>query len=1142
MKTRFIHLGNAMVVSSAVRRGPYWHLLETCLHDAEYTLAVEVVLSAVASRLGLPSIRSLFEAYASQLVVSILHSGRDFFHLPSTLLGYENRRQCGHATFRLLAPMVLVAMDPSYPRERIFADHCDKAQKSVPEGLSECFADVVAITILYGIDTQNGGLDVSQAISYEVSKFSTQAGNGTEPGTLVQRHLDRIAFSIIRTVYDVDYSKGGTISRALSIHGRSERAMATFTALNVYRKSEDFAMHYPNTPAFSALTICQSLMWLDEQVGGVFGPSIVYHVVHHIFASIGDTPLVNEQMRLLHALTIWISINGSSFREPTLLRTLLRGAIILLSQSDLARIAQGIIGWAFGHYITFKSLEPTLPDLLGRIARIAHDYSRDINDPILGALGCELLDWIEKEAGTLSENIAIRPQIFSALPLWPRQPSGSLAQYAQDLYQSQPLSQILHNRYSSSDKFRLVRRLRDLTNANAYTREQFCSQDFWHLKTCIPQNGEIQDEDVDAFVDLLFKHAAQIRPLDVEHLASNSASTLHVQESRATRPKSKVFIPPMRSIILSLLNMLSSEMTVQINRAYKTLRTLFGLPISELHDNEAWPQSYQDEISYLRLCPLPSVVVPPRSLRQFETSEILHTGDFQRWICEVATLLNDVLAVSDPFYAQLSPSIHSDPSFATQMLPVLVHGILMSNQHDARSILSKYFSSILLDKAASASCCQAIVGTILHLRNFDPTSMVPADPLAYDKWLDIDFRLLSQGAMSCGAYTTALLFLELAADYSQSSGDAEVATEDILYDIYSHIEEPDGFYAIKSSNVHGFLTRRFHHEGQWDMAFKFHGAEFAVGLHGSRGAEGIYQSLHSNGFDKLAMAVLQSSSSEMAGGAASDTSQLGYELAWRTQMWDLPEPRGEGQEGSALYTALRAIHRHRDQLTVDSLLKNAARDELLRLYSTGNEDMVGIRSRVQTLICLGEIRKWRGAILQDLINSEEVSPQAWESFVDISSDFECVAILHMCIKDIFRFTSSFTTLESVVATRMSLLHSVKQREQREQIGDLESPCMTGLRLLEQECLLRLSEASRLSENHQTALNAVMHAQRLEREPSFKVSQEFAHVLWLLKEHKPAVEYLKGLVMGSAALDQDATIKALVLSRLVCIDCSFFTFA
>jgi ataxia telangiectasia mutated family protein len=137
---------------------------------------------------------------------------------------------------------------------------------------------------------------------------------------------------------------------------------------------------------------------------------------------------------------------------------------------------------------------------------------------------------------------------------------------------------------------------------------------------------------------------------------------------------------------------------------------------------------------------------------------------------------------------------------------------------------------------------------------------------------------------------------------------------------------------------------------------------------------------------------------------------------------------------------------------------------------------------------------------------------------------------------------SFSTLESIMATRMSLLLSTKQREQRDQIGDLETPVLTELKQLERKCLLRLSKAARLSESHQTALNAIIHAQRLEKLPSFEVGEEFSQVLWLLKEHKSAVEYLRRFVIDipAPATDaQGATKCALALSRLVRLLCLIF---
>ena len=62
------------------------------------------------------------------------------------------------------------------------------------------------------------------------------------------------------------------------------------------------------------------------------------------------------------------------------------------------------------------------------------------------------------------------------------------------------------------------------------------------------------------------------------------------------------------------------------------------------------------------------------------------------------------------------------------------------------------------------------------------------DVLAHDKWL---------------AYTTALLFLELASEYQNSATEA-YNTKRVLFEIYSHIDKPDGFYGIQTSELGEF--------------------------------------------------------------------------------------------------------------------------------------------------------------------------------------------------------------------------------------------------------------------------------------------------------------------------------------------------
>jgi ataxia telangiectasia mutated family protein len=124
-----------------------------------------------------------------------------------------------------------------------------------------------------------------------------------------------------------------------------------------------------------------------------------------------------------------------------------------------------------------------------------------------------------------------------------------------------------------------------------------------------------------------------------------------------------------------------------------------------------------------------------------------------------------------------------------------------------------------------------------------------------------------------------------------------------------------------------------------------------------------------------------------------------------------------------------------------------------------------------------------------------------------------------------------------MATRISLIRSIRQKEERAQIGYLVAPFARALIDVEKSCLVRLSEAARDAHQIQIALNSIVRAQRLEKVSTFEVSQEFASVLWRQKEQKLAVQFLKDLAMRPNAEipSHDATDdkkKALLLARLV----------
>ena len=133
--------------------------------------------------------------------------------------------------------------------------------------------------------------------------------------------------------------------------------------------------------------------------------------------------------------------------------------------------------------------------------------------------------------------------------------------------------------------------------------------------------------------------------------------------------------------------------------------------------------------------------------------------------------------------------------------------------------------------------------------------------------------------------------------------------------------------------------------------------------------------------------------------------------------------------------------------------------------------------------------------------------------------------------------SSFTVIEAILATRISLIRSVREKEEREQIGDLVSPFVKALVGVEKSCLVSMAKAARESLNLQVALNSVVRAQALEQQPSSLVSQEYADVLWLHNEQKLAVQFLKDLVVSKPKeiqkLNAESKLKnAVLLARLV----------
>lgn len=989
MLTRLSYMANVMIVSSPMRRGSYWHVLELQIYSPVYTKHIESVLRSVASRMGLPRYSSLFESYAGQIAYSISKAGYDFTRFPPQLLGYENRRDYAEAAFNAFSPTDLLAETPNVDRgKQRFASHCKAIQRTVAEGMLDCFADVVGYEIIMWADAHLN--DSGETLPGLERELELRTKDVKKPfNDLLENHVDGIVIAILRGLGDHDFTTGGAITQGLGSISQPDSIIRNFHRITRYRSMDDFHVHEPNLPSVSTLTTIRALQWLKHRVPATDSPATTFHVVHRMFAEVQRSPIVNEQLRLMNGISVWIAMHVSHLRDFTLLRSLLQWCTVCMSQYDLARAAQSIIEWTFKLYATCRFEEAKLPDILIRICCIAHDFSVDGEDSAVAMLGSELQNWIEEQALALCKG-PLKELVLKALPAWPTEPHPDLAALLEEM-SSVKLSGILADQRMSSNKFRLVRKLHHFAT-EGILGESFAQSDFWRLKNCIPPPDQLQEEDIDAFSALLVCQNGGISSFGVDPIRITSMLDRHRRNASVRKKAEDAIHLPKKPITMALMGLLEVDDASKLHVAYITLRRITSVqPIDDI-DRPARPNEHK-ELEYLRTYPYSSCQRPTCDIAQLlqQSAYVELARKFPKWVTTMATLLSDTLAAQDPFYAQLAAVLQSDITFAEQAIPLFVQTLLQmdlsrklsQDPTSCSNTLSSYFTSILDVDSTEIACRKCVVNIVLHLRSFKAPST--KDLLSVNKWLDIDFVLLSRNAITCGAYTTALLFLELAGEHDASPTTDSSKTEQILFDIYSHIDEPDGFYGIKTQDLHNFLVKRFHHEKQWEKAFRFHGAALEAGGADSVEAEGVLQSLHSFGFNNLAINALQSSV-----GTNFHSSEMTYHLGWRTETWDLPGNAEAQNFGAPLYLALRAVYRERDPKTVDAIVRHSIFDQMTQLRDLGDENLVEIRRVAQNLMCLNQVRQWRVDTVQQNLANKDIDLRSWSSFYEVSSDFEYV--------------------------------------------------------------------------------------------------------------------------------------------------------
>ncbi|GAA5832573.1 hypothetical protein JCM11251_001373 [Rhodosporidiobolus azoricus] len=1114
--TQILCNANIMIVAGTRRRAPYQLLVKTASESPLYAAVTIASLQGVTARLGFESLSELYLPYARYFLWLELRNlagppGPDIGQRLSFLAcGFPTLRDARKADFNQTASLLLQNKDTLLA----FRTTCDVLKRSEQEGRLACLAETLALTIVrfhsdYALEVDPPYV-ILQAQLLELAE-GAGAGDQHQQEKLIDSVVDEIFAEVLALTYDSSWEPGPHPSFAYD--GRAAKTFEGMLALptSVSLDSE------PPPPMWPSDVTVRSCVWLDKERKVFSSAGVVFSVVHNLLDKVYRAHFTDEQRRRLLNLAMAVALSYRGVKEYGILAALADGMIRLLPQTDLLVLVPAMLQWTFREMVALNVKQPSssyqtvFASLLVRAAHAvgALEALAKHNPP-----SQQVFIDLQK---TLKEGVQYllkvnEPTVAEVSLLWPTR--NFTVTSVSSIYEA------LSSSFAPVGKFGVVSAIRDHKEYNSFLRHSARAQILWRLMQAIKDGDVLARKDCFAFADLLYDSGGQVEAPGVEELSISYSEQPNTAPVEGESGIKKVLV----DLVLDHLHDGDARL---VGAAFDTGKLVFSVPGTDLLYSTDRSSTHSSLASYLAS---PALQRPLRLRRRFprRLSDLVardlarNAQDFPAWVKEVAELLADSRAEGDDFYAQLVPLAQLSATFAREAVPHLVHSILVrsftaggSGQQDSEQI-STFFAAVLKSSSASLEATRLVVETAIYLRRHARPDLQPGYSGRFDEWLKISWIDLADGAVRTGTYLAGLLFLELGHEYSglfrvdehgsPYNRQADDRGQALLYDIYGQIDEPDGFYGHESPDVREALLRRYRHEGQWDSAFRTYGAQHeARTQQDSLATAGVVSSLASFGFNRLAMAVYQPARLDGTLKTQDVAADLPYELAWRTDVWDLPIERSAAKSSSvSLYSALRAcrIGRSGDQprLTVDAAMV----DEVKKLAAVTLDLPRPNTEALSTILALREVYR-----LADIKQGTNLAPALTTSLATLPSSF------------------SFDQAERVLSSRISILRGIRNAERVDQVADVfASDLYSETAAAERVCLIELSRVARLSGHLQAAFNAVSSAHSLaDNGKDLKVDEELANVLWAQGEHATAISLL------SAVHRESPRKEAALLARL-----------
>ncbi|KMQ44373.1 hypothetical protein HL42_4993 [Trichophyton rubrum] len=455
---------------------------------------------------------------------------------------------------------------------------------------------------------------------------------------------------------------------------------------------------------------------------------------------------------------------------------------------------------------------------------------------------------------------------------------------------------------------------------------------------------------------------------------------------------------------------------------------------------------------------------------------------------------------NDAVIGALPKIIFEVPSFAVQLLPYILHDVLLSeidSNQKTRTEVSELFKETLQNSNDSIiPHIRSIITCILYLRR----QPLPRENTMGERngWLDIDFMLTATAASRCQMYKTSLLFLEICHSQAvgasrRSSTIAPLESTELLHRIFKNIDDPDSFYGIQQDQSLDAVLQKLEHESSGLKNLFFQSANFDTDLKLGRniddgGAFEMIKALNYTNLQGLSSAMFRSCTPTCASNEAFDH-MLSTNIY--LQQWDIPVPTTTSPTGT-LFKSLQALNSLEDRIQIVKSLDDCFLEIIDRL-NQGNQSLSSLKSSMTVLGILTEIDE---IIMSD--NSSHLQ-EVWDR---LTSRGEWLK------------SESFQDISQILISREAIFSSISRRSHLKKMTNLSS---RDAQILEAKCI---RESLRISTEHgipQASLQSAMSLSKLVQpcaELGVKIDAatafDLANVLWDQGEMKTSIKILQNL--------------------------------